>query len=111
MEKRTDLELLRAYEPVLRYTRGELFFPADVAAYLKCCSLWLEDSEGREVEEVVPAGELTTDRLAGAEHEWPGRHKHLRFVQESSLRAEARRFRRTARPVIPKSGRLAAVAH
>ncbi|GAA4901637.1 hypothetical protein [Streptomonospora salina] len=103
-----DLELLRAYEPILVFTRGELFFPADVEAYVGCCSLWCEDGDGKEYE-CVPAGELTLDRLAGAEHELPGRDKHLRFVQEASLRAEARRHRRSARRVIPRSGRLAAV--
>ncbi|MFC3996666.1 hypothetical protein ACFOVU_12125 [Nocardiopsis sediminis] len=108
MSVQSDLDLLRAYEPVLAYTRGELFFPVDVAAYIGTCSLWVEDGDGGE-REVVPAGELTIDRLAQAEHEWPDRHKHLRFVQESSLRAEARRFKRSARPVIRKSGRLAAV--
>ncbi|MUL43355.1 hypothetical protein FZ103_19650 [Streptomonospora sp. PA3] len=108
MGTKSDLELLRAYEPVLVFTRGELFFPADVDAYVRCCSLWCEDGDGKEVE-CVPAGELTLDRLADAEREWPGRYKHLRFVQESSLRAEARRHRRSARRVIPRSGRLAAV--
>lgn len=104
----TDHELLRRYEPVLKYTRGELFFPADIEAYLRCCSLYVHDGSGKEYR-AVPAGELTAQRLAGAEEEWPGRVKHLRFVQEESLNAEARRFRQVARPQIPKSGRLAAV--
>ncbi|WP_131098717.1 NPP1 family protein [Streptomonospora litoralis] len=108
MSTKTDLELLRAYEPILVFTRGELFFPADADAYVRCCSLWCEDGDGKEFE-AVPAGELTLERLAGAEREWPGRFKHLRFVQESSLRAEARRHRRSSRRVIPRSGRLAAV--
>ncbi|KIH96492.1 hypothetical protein LP52_24605 [Streptomonospora alba] len=108
MGTKTDRELLRAYEPILVFTRGELFFPADVEAYVGCCSLWCEDGDGKEFE-CVPAGELTLDRLAGAEREWPGRDKHLRFVQESSLRAEARRHRRSSSRVIPRSGRLAAV--
>ncbi|WP_374058082.1 hypothetical protein [Marinitenerispora sediminis] len=102
------MELLRAYEPVLVYTKGELFFPTAIEDYLNCCSLWLELPGGKE-QEVVAAGELTVERLSGAEREWPGHHKHLRFVQETSLRAEARRYRRSARPVIPRSGRLAAV--
>ncbi|GLU45760.1 hypothetical protein [Nocardiopsis ansamitocini] len=108
MGAKTDLELLRAFEPVLMYTKGELFFPSDIESYLQCCSLWLDLPGGKE-REVVPAGELTAERLAGADAEWPGQHQHLRFVQESSLRAEARRFRRVSHPVIPKSGRLAAV--
>ena len=108
MAAKTDLELLRAHEPVLMCTKGELFFPTDVDAYVRNCSLWIEEPGGRE-SVIVPAGELTLDRLSQAEEEWPRRHKHLRFVQEESLREEARRFKGIARSVIPKSGRLAAV--
>ena len=35
-----DLRLLQRYEPVLRFTRGELFLPMAVEDYLKKCSLW-----------------------------------------------------------------------
>ncbi|QVQ52926.1 hypothetical protein J4H86_03660 [Spiractinospora alimapuensis] len=108
MDTRTDLELLRAYEPVLSYTKGELFFPTDIDSYVAACSLW-KSKPGTPEEEVVPAGELTVERLAAAEREWPGHDLHLRFVQEDSLAEEARRFRKTSRPVIPRSGRLAAV--
>ncbi|WP_028649519.1 hypothetical protein [Nocardiopsis sp. CNT312] len=104
----SDLELLRAHEPVLLCTKGELFFPTRVDNYVRNCSLWIEDPGGGE-RVLVPAGELTLERLAQAEDEWPGRHKHLRFVQKETLREEARRFRGSARTVIPKSGRLAAV--
>jgi hypothetical protein len=108
MDTRSDLELLRAYEPVLAYTEGELFFPVDIDSYIAACSLWRSRPGGEEVQ-VVPAGELSVDRLAGAEREWPGYDLHLRFVQQETLVEEAKRFRRTARPVIPRSGRLAAV--
>ncbi|GAB2522191.1 hypothetical protein [Nocardiopsis aegyptia] len=108
MAAKTDLELLRAHEPVLMCTKGELFLPADVDAYVRNCSLWIEEPGGGE-RVIVPAGELDLDRLAGAEEEWPHRHKHLRFVQEETLREEARRFKGMSRSVIPKSGRLAAV--
>lgn len=108
MAATSDLELLRAHEPVLVCTEGELFLPTDVGAYVRNCSLWIEEPGGGE-RLLVPAGELTLDRLSRAEEEWPGRHKHLRFVQEESLREEARRFKGIARSVIPKSGRLAAV--
>ncbi|MEV2275444.1 hypothetical protein AB0I72_07640 [Nocardiopsis sp. NPDC049922] len=108
MAATSDLELLRAHEPVLMCTKGELFFPTRVDSYVRNCSLWIEEPGGRE-RVLVPAGELTLERLGQAEEEWPGRHKHLRFVQEESIREEARRFRGIARTVIPKSGRLAAV--
>ena len=35
-----DLRLLQCYEPVLRFTRGELFLPMAVEDYLEKCSLW-----------------------------------------------------------------------
>jgi hypothetical protein len=35
-----DLQLLRHYEPVLRFTLGELFLPMSVEGYLGNCSLW-----------------------------------------------------------------------
>ena len=35
----SDLALLRAYEPILAYTRGEDFLPTDVAGYVEGCSL------------------------------------------------------------------------
>jgi len=35
-----DLRLLRRYEPVLRFTEGELFLPMPVDDYLEGCSLW-----------------------------------------------------------------------
>lgn len=108
MTTRTDLELLRAYEPILAFTKGELFFPTDVEAYVGCCSLW-RDLPGGSEEEVVAAGELTLNRLAAAEEEWPGESLHLRFVQQASLREEARHFHHMERTVIARSGRLAAV--
>jgi hypothetical protein len=30
-----DLELLQRYEPVIRYTKGEQFFPSDVERYVR----------------------------------------------------------------------------
>ena len=83
MAATSDLELLRAHEPVLVCTEGELFLPTDVGAYVRNCSLWIEEPGGGE-RLLVPAGELTLDRLSRAEEEWPGRHKHLRFVQEET---------------------------
>ncbi|MGI8449164.1 MAG: hypothetical protein ACR2MP_18695, partial [Streptosporangiaceae bacterium] len=35
-----DLGLLQCYEPVLRFTQGELFLPMPVEDYLGKCSLW-----------------------------------------------------------------------
>jgi hypothetical protein len=42
-----NLRLLRRYEPVLRFTRGELFLPMSVSAYLDRCGLWQSAESGR----------------------------------------------------------------
>ncbi len=99
-----DLALLRRFEPVLAYTKGERFFPADAAAYVRCCSLWRGD------EPIVPAGELTLDRLAAVAAEHPGAPQSLLLVQRPFARRKVRRFRAArAKPPIARSGRLAAV--
>src|SRR5262249_60189332 len=57
-----DLEILRAFEPVVRYTKGEKFFPMDVGPYVEACSLWLQVPDGTDLE-IVPEGELDLERL------------------------------------------------
>ena len=58
-----DLALLRRYEPILRFTRGEEFYPTDVEWYVQESSLWISHSNGRR-ELLVPEGELDLERLA-----------------------------------------------
>jgi hypothetical protein len=61
----TDLELLRAFEPIVHYTSGEQFFPMAVEPYIESCSLWLYHPDDRD-EELIPEGELTMERLVEA---------------------------------------------
>ena len=49
-----DLVLLRTYEPVLRYTAGELFLPTAVGPYLARCSLWADDGGSRRKRRRAP---------------------------------------------------------
>jgi hypothetical protein len=63
MSTETDRALLRRFEPVIRYTRGERFFPTDVEPYVHACSLWMQRPDEEPVC-LVPEGELTLDRLA-----------------------------------------------
>ena len=51
--RQPDVDILRAFEPVVRYTHGEKFFPMDVEPYVRASSLWLHVPEGTD-EEVVP---------------------------------------------------------
>jgi hypothetical protein len=106
---RSDLELLRAYEPVIAFTKGESFYPTDVEGYVKCCGLWGARAGG-DPTRIVEAGELTLDRLAAAGREHPDQELHLLFVQRPFSPAEVHRWRkRASRPAIPRGGRLAAV--
>jgi len=59
----SDLELLRRFEPVIRYTKGEHFFPMDVEPYVRSCSLWVH-RPGQQAVCLAPPGELTLERLA-----------------------------------------------
>ena len=34
--------LLRRFEPVIRSTTGDKFYPMDVEPYVRACSLWVE---------------------------------------------------------------------
>jgi hypothetical protein len=79
-----DLETLRAFEPVVRYTRGEKFFPMDVEPYVEASSLWLHVVDGSD-REVVPEGELTLARLVELRDAPFGSLFYLRFVQPLDL--------------------------
>jgi hypothetical protein len=99
-----DLDLLRRYEPILRYTHGELFLPIAVDDYVARCSLWDE----RDVP-LVPAGELSLEALSEQGRRRREHRMHLRFVQKSLRAKEVRRWRRTERPRVGGIGRFAAV--
>lgn len=110
-----DLLLLRRYEPVLRFTRGELFLPMPVEDYLEKCSLWRTGQgrgrgRGGAAERICARGELTPARLAeiGAAQ---GHGLSLRFVERGLDRGELRAWRRDgSRPrLAPGGNRFAAV--
>ena len=57
------VELLRRYEPVIRFTKGELFFPMAVDAYVEQAALWGRAAGKGERQRLVDHGELDLDRL------------------------------------------------
>lgn len=59
----TDLALLRRFEPILRFTRGEPFFPMDVEPYVNASSLW-KQRPNEPPELVIPEGQLNLETLA-----------------------------------------------
>jgi hypothetical protein len=88
----TDLELLRAFEPVVRFTSGELFFPMDVERYLRASSLWLYHPDDHD-EQVVSEGELTIEKLVEPRTAPFGSVFYVRFVHPVSLDESARALR------------------
>lgn len=104
-----DESLLRRFEPVLRFTYGELFFPMPAERYLERCDL-LAGTSLFDARVLVPAGELTTARLEAAGDAPPGEVRFLRFVQEPLNPLELARFtQRPGRPQFQAPGRLARV--
>jgi hypothetical protein len=85
----TDLELLRAFEPVVRFTAGEHFFPMDVERNVRACGLWLYHPEDYD-EEVVPQGELTMEKLTQARAAPFGSVFYLRLVHPLGIEESAR---------------------
>ena len=104
----SDGELLRAFEPVLRFTEGELFLPTTVETYVAQCSLWAGGRE-RSAASLVPAGELTLARLCQLGARFRDRALYLRFVQNQLGRREVRAWRRSTRPGLRGAARFAAV--
>ncbi|MBV9203824.1 MAG: hypothetical protein JO037_00135 [Actinobacteria bacterium] len=112
-----DLLLLRRYEPVLRFTRGELFLPMPVEAYLEACSLWRSPGHGRasgrpaSSERLCAPGELTPGALARAGAGAPAGALWMRFVQSPLGRREYRAWRRDPGRMrsAPRGSRFAAV--
>jgi hypothetical protein len=103
-----DLALLRAHEPIIRYTEGEHFFPTSVERYVRECDLWVGRSE-RDRELLAPRGTLDEATLATFEAP-PGMSLFLRLVQEPlDPLALTRWLRRPDRPILRAPGRLARV--
>jgi hypothetical protein len=101
-----DLALLRQYEPVIRYTHGEHFFPFDVARYVGHCGLW-EQPERSPAREIVPHGELIIDDLPRI----PAQDgiQFLQFVEPLGGRDLQRALAHPNRPRFHARGRLARV--
>ncbi len=85
----TDLELLRKFEPVVCYTKGEQFFPAAVEDYIHECSLWDHHPDGHDVL-LVRQGELSMEKLIESRPAGFGSMRYLRFIEPLSLAESAK---------------------
>jgi hypothetical protein len=105
------LALVRRYEPVIRYTAGELFLPMPVETYVQGSALWVIDPGANgKARLVVDHGHLDVDRLCAEANSSPGGRLQLRYVREPLRRRELRAWRRDpARPRLRTATRFAAV--
>lgn len=92
----TDRELLRAFEPVVRFTAGEQFLPMDIERYVRSCSLWLYHPDDHD-ERVVAEGELTLETLLEPRAAPFGAVFYLRFVPPLGIEDSARALADLAR--------------
>jgi hypothetical protein len=113
--------LLRRFEPVIRFTKGEWFYPMDAAPYVDACSLWVQ-RPGDDPVCVVPAGELSLERLDQQPQDTTGAVHYLKIPgpdggQKRGLFRRLRRKRSHREPDWPREtfragrGRLARVGY
>jgi hypothetical protein len=79
-----ELALLRRFEPILRFTRGEDLYPTDVDWYVRQSSLWLSHPDGRR-ELLVEEGRLDLARLGEERPVEAGAMLHLMFSDPLNL--------------------------
>ena len=108
----TELEpaaLLRAFEPVVRFTKGESFFPVDVGPYVAHAALWRRTSDD-ETELAAQPGDLDLSSLAEAGDERPGPGQSLSLINVGIKQPWRERFRvRDHRARLKGGSRLAEV--
>ncbi|WP_119068245.1 hypothetical protein [Aggregatilinea lenta] len=104
-----DLTLLRRYEPVIRYTHGEFFYPMDASRYVEQAALWVRRPYS-PAREIVPHGGLTLDRLGSIvpPNDANGLY-FLQFVSPLTGRQLQRALMQRDRPAFAARGRLARV--
>ena len=117
VDARTAEALLRRFEPVIRFTKGEWFYPMDCEPYANACSLWVK-RPNEDAVCVVPAGELTLERLAQQPEDTTGAVHYLKIPTPKEEETRGRLARRShTNPDWPKEtfragrGRLARVGY
>ena len=104
------VELLRRYEPVIRFTEGELFFPMAVDAYVEQAALWGRAAGEGERKRLVDHGELDLDVLCTHARTAVGTTLELHYVPAALTPGELRQWRRDPnRPRFRSTSRFAAV--
>jgi hypothetical protein len=79
-----DRALLRRFEPVIRYTAGEQFFPMDVEPYVRASSLWVQRPDEDPIC-LISEGQLTLEKLAEPRAHGFGAVYFLRFIEPLNI--------------------------
>ena len=79
-----DQTLLQRFEPIIRFTRGERFFPMDVERYVRASSLWMQRGSAPPVC-LVPEGELTLEKLAEPRSSEFGTLYFIKFIEPLNI--------------------------
>jgi hypothetical protein len=103
-----DLALLRAYEPVVRFTKGEYFYPVSVHNYVAKAALWTEMADGESVIEAA-AGTLDSSLIGPIDEAIPGHTSSLSGIMTGTSSGEARIPLKDRPPRLTGASRLAAV--
>jgi hypothetical protein len=89
MTPQQQQQLLHRFEPVIRFTKGEQFFPVDIKQYIKACSLWVQ-RPNRYPLRLWPEGDLTPDRLAEPRNHGFDAIYYLKFIEPLNITEIAR---------------------
>lgn len=84
MSAESNLTLLRRFEPIVRYTHGEQFFPMDVEPYVETCGLWTQRL-GEAPACLIPEGELTLSKLAQPRADGSDVVYFLKFIEPMNI--------------------------
>ncbi len=82
--RQAAIELLRRFEPLVRYNRGERFFPVGVERYVRESSLWMQ-RPGEDPVLLVPEGELALEKLAEPRPADFGTVYFLKFIEPFNI--------------------------
>lgn len=112
-----ELALLRRFEPVLRFTHGEQFFPIDAERYIRRSSLWYQRA-GEDAVLLLDSNSLTLETLGQVDLEQRNAIYFLKFIDpldSTELAAYKARRRDDAQTpddeFRPGTGRLARVGY
>ncbi len=103
-----DLALLRAFEPVVRFTQGEYFFPVSAERYVARAALWADSEDDDPLLEAEP-GTLSLDSLAARSQVHQGLGRSLSGVVTGTKPSRVGLTKAQRPPRLKGGSRLAAV--